>query len=111
MKGLLVHECMQHIFVLGGVSQDIPNGLVDDILRFCKSFKYRINEMETVLTNNFIWETTNCGCGGCFIRRCIKLWFYRCGFKIGWKLIGIYFVFGNLMMLICKINVPINGFT
>jgi len=40
----------------GGVHQDIPQGLIKDILFFCKSFKNRINEMETVLTNNVIWK-------------------------------------------------------
>src|SRR3978361_2291592 len=30
----------------GGVSQDLPIGLVDDIYKFVKQFSYRINEME-----------------------------------------------------------------
>ncbi len=59
MKGLLVLECMQHLYVQGGVSQDIHYGLINDILKFCLSFKYRINEMESVLTNSVICETKN----------------------------------------------------
>jgi len=40
----------------GGVSQDLPIGIVDDIYKFTKQFSYRINEMEELLTNNRIWK-------------------------------------------------------
>jgi len=40
----------------GGVSQDIPNGLLYDIFLFCKQFYNRIDEIEDLLTNNRIWK-------------------------------------------------------
>src|SRR6478609_3496280 len=40
----------------GGVSQDLPVGLSDDIYAFIKQFGYRINEIEELLTNNRIWK-------------------------------------------------------
>lgn len=40
----------------GGVAQDLPLGLIDDIYNFAKQFNYRINEIEELLTNNRIWK-------------------------------------------------------
>jgi len=40
----------------GGVSQDIPVGLIDDIYIFIEQFSTRIDEMEEMLTNNRIWK-------------------------------------------------------
>jgi NADH dehydrogenase (ubiquinone) Fe-S protein 2 len=40
----------------GGVSQDIPIGLLDDIYIFAEQFSTRIDEMEEMLTNNRIWK-------------------------------------------------------
>lgn len=40
----------------GGVSQDLPVGLLDDIYKFIKQFSCRIDEMEELLTNNRIWR-------------------------------------------------------
>ncbi len=40
----------------GGVSQDIPLGLLDDIYYFCNQFAYRIAEIEDLLTANRIWK-------------------------------------------------------
>jgi NADH dehydrogenase (ubiquinone) Fe-S protein 2 len=38
----------------GGVNQDIPMGLCNDIFLFVKQFRSRINELEELLTNNRI---------------------------------------------------------
>jgi NADH dehydrogenase (ubiquinone) Fe-S protein 2 len=38
----------------GGVSSNLPLGLIDDIYSFINSFKYRIDEIEEVLDNNRI---------------------------------------------------------
>ena len=38
----------------GGVSQDLPVGLLDDIFVFIKQFSSRIDELEELLTNNRI---------------------------------------------------------
>nr|XP_015194584.1 PREDICTED: NADH dehydrogenase [ubiquinone] iron-sulfur protein 2, mitochondrial [Lepisosteus oculatus] len=40
----------------GGVHQDMPLGLMDDIYEFCKNFSIRIDEVEEMLTNNRIWK-------------------------------------------------------
>jgi len=40
----------------GGVSQDIPKGLCQDIYVFCRQFASRIDEMEEMLTVNRIWK-------------------------------------------------------
>ena len=40
----------------GGVAQDLPLGLCEDIFRFSQQFASRIDEMEEMLTNNRIWK-------------------------------------------------------
>ena len=40
----------------GGVSQDLPLGLLDDIYMFSEQFSTRIDEMEELLTGNRIWK-------------------------------------------------------
>ena len=40
----------------GGVAQDLPLSLCQDIYRFCQQFASRIDEMEEMLTNNRIWK-------------------------------------------------------
>lgn len=40
----------------GGVAQDIPVGIMDDIYQFCKSFVSRVDEIEEMLTGNRIWK-------------------------------------------------------
>ncbi|XP_067000822.1 NADH dehydrogenase [ubiquinone] iron-sulfur protein 2, mitochondrial isoform X2 [Anabrus simplex] len=39
----------------GGVNQDIPLGLLDDIYEFSSKFSERLDEVEDVLTTNRIW--------------------------------------------------------
>jgi len=38
----------------GGVSQDLPMGLLQDINTFIEQFSDRLNELEELLTNNRI---------------------------------------------------------
>ncbi|XP_055685271.1 NADH dehydrogenase [ubiquinone] iron-sulfur protein 2, mitochondrial-like [Lutzomyia longipalpis] len=47
----------------GGVSQDMPLGLMDDIHEFASKFAERVDEVEDVLTTNRLWvqRTTNIG--------------------------------------------------
>ena len=40
----------------GGVSQDLPLGLLDDIYMFSEQFSTRIDEMEELVTGNRIWK-------------------------------------------------------
>jgi NADH dehydrogenase (ubiquinone) Fe-S protein 2 len=38
----------------GGVSSNLPHGLIEDIYIFINAFKYRIDEIQEVLDNNRI---------------------------------------------------------
>jgi len=40
----------------GGVSKDLPNGLLEDIYLFSNQYNSRINEMEELLSKNRIWK-------------------------------------------------------
>lgn len=40
----------------GGVFQDLPLGLLDDIYEFIRQFAVRLNEIEELLSNNRIWK-------------------------------------------------------
>ena len=40
----------------GGVGQDLPLGLLDDIYMFSEQFSTRVDEMEELLTGNRIWK-------------------------------------------------------
>jgi NADH dehydrogenase (ubiquinone) Fe-S protein 2 len=40
----------------GGVNQDIPLGLLNDIYTFIENFSVRLDEMEELLTDNRIWK-------------------------------------------------------
>jgi NADH dehydrogenase (ubiquinone) Fe-S protein 2 len=43
-------------FRVGGVAQDLPLGLLNDIFNFCSNFLEHISELEELLTNNRIWQ-------------------------------------------------------
>jgi NADH dehydrogenase (ubiquinone) Fe-S protein 2 len=47
----------------GGVHQDVPLCLLDDIQKFCFSFSKRIDEIEEMLTSNRIWNDRLKGIG------------------------------------------------
>jgi len=47
----------------GGVHKDLPRGLCDDILSFCKSFPTVIDDLETLLTDNRIFKQRNVDIG------------------------------------------------
>jgi NADH dehydrogenase (ubiquinone) Fe-S protein 2 len=40
----------------GGVNEDLPVGLLNDIYDFINQFKYRLDEIEEMLTTNRIWK-------------------------------------------------------
>jgi len=40
----------------GGVAQDLPLGLLEDVHRFCGQFASRIDDIEELVTNNRIWR-------------------------------------------------------
>jgi len=47
----------------GGVSMDFPVGMCDDIYNFCEQFRYRLDEIEELLTENRIWRDRLTGVG------------------------------------------------
>jgi NADH-quinone oxidoreductase subunit D len=47
----------------GGVSKDLPKGLLEDIFLFTEQFSYRITELEELLTENRIWQARLCSVG------------------------------------------------
>ena len=47
----------------GGVHQDFPRGLVEDIIKFCEEFPKIINDLETLLTDNRIFKQRNVDIG------------------------------------------------
>lgn len=59
----------------GGVNQDLPIGLCDDIFKFVKQFRSRINELEELLTNNRIWKQRLINIGVVSKKKCFKLRF------------------------------------
>ena len=50
-------------FRTGGVHQDLPRGLADDIRKFCQNFPKVINDLETLLTDNRIFKQRNVDIG------------------------------------------------
>ena len=50
-------------FRAGGVHQDLPMGLEEDIAKFCVSFPKIINDLETLLTDNRIFKQRNVDIG------------------------------------------------
>jgi len=47
----------------GGLTADIPVGLLEDIYSFCFAFKARLDEVEEMLTGNRIWKNRLIGVG------------------------------------------------
>ena len=50
-------------FRAGGVHQDLPRGLAEDIIKFCKGFPKIIDDLETLLTDNRIFKQRNVDIG------------------------------------------------
>lgn len=47
----------------GGINQDIPIGLLDDIYFFINNFNSRICEIETFLLSNRVWKQRSINIG------------------------------------------------
>jgi NADH-quinone oxidoreductase subunit D len=52
MKQFPARGMHANYFRPGGVAQDLPMGLVDDIAEFAEGFVSRVDEIDTLLTNN-----------------------------------------------------------
>lgn len=57
----------------GGLSADIPLGLLQDIYSFAEQFSSRIDEIDLLLTNNRIWKQRLVGIGKINYREAIDL--------------------------------------
>jgi len=53
-----VSGARMHAFYIrpGGVSYDLPWGLLQDIYSFVSKFAFRIDEIEELLTSNRVWK-------------------------------------------------------
>jgi NADH dehydrogenase (ubiquinone) Fe-S protein 2 len=60
VSGARMHSCYIRP---GGVIQDIPIGLLEDIYQFCIQFCDRLDEIEELLTYNSIWRQRLIGVG------------------------------------------------
>ena len=45
-------------FRVGGVHQDMPQDLIDDMRDWCKQFPQKMRDIEVLLTDNRIFQTT-----------------------------------------------------
>ena len=50
-------------FRTGGVHQDLPNGLEEDIFNFCETFRKIINDLESLFSDNRIFNQRNVDIG------------------------------------------------
>jgi len=48
-----------HFFRLGGVHQDLPQALIDDIYTWCDNFGQHVDDLETLLTGSRIFRARN----------------------------------------------------
>ncbi|CAG2116748.1 unnamed protein product, partial [Medioppia subpectinata] len=64
MLGLQVPKRAQYIRVIpGGVAQDLPIGIMDDIYRWAEQFPERVDEVEDLLVDNRIFKARTVGVG------------------------------------------------
>ena len=56
----------------GGVSFDIPRGLLSDIYLFTEQFFWRLDEIESLLTNNRIWRQRLVNIGTVSLNQALK---------------------------------------
>lgn len=72
VSGARIHAAY---FRPGGVSEDIPAGLLEDIYKFSKAFSRRVDEFEEILTNNRIWKNRLIGVGVVPISKALEFGF------------------------------------
>src|SRR4026209_87069 len=62
-------------FRVGGVHQDLPSKLIDDIYGFCDPFFKVVDDLEGLLTSNRIFKQRNVDIGVVSLANCLKLGF------------------------------------
>ena len=64
-------------FRVGGVHQDLPPKLLDDIWAFCDPFLQVCNDLEDLLTENRIFKQRNVGIAAVNLLGCLGVGFFR----------------------------------
>jgi NADH-quinone oxidoreductase subunit D len=59
-------------FRIGGVHQDLPEKLIEDIARWCEGFEKTCDDIETLLTENRIFKQRNVDIGVVSLEDCFK---------------------------------------
>jgi NADH dehydrogenase (ubiquinone) Fe-S protein 2 len=59
----------------GGLSQDVPIGLLDNILDFTKNFSDKLDEIELFLSSNRIWRQRLVKIGKINYKECLDMSF------------------------------------
>jgi NADH dehydrogenase (ubiquinone) Fe-S protein 2 len=72
VSGSRMHSCYIRP---GGVSQDIPSGLLEDIYQFSIQYESRLDEVEELLTYNSIWRQRLIGIGRVTKQQALNLGF------------------------------------
>ena len=98
VSGARIHAAY---FRPGGVSEDIPSGLLEDIYKFSKNFSKRVDEFEEILTNNRIWKNRLIGVGVVSAQQALEFGFsgpMLRGSGLGWDLRKVtpYEVYDNI---------------
>ena len=75
-------------FRAGGVHQDLPMGLEDDIAKFCETFPKIIDDLETLLTDNRIFKQRNVDIGIVTKEDALDYSFQWCDDKRIWCAVG-----------------------
>lgn len=85
----------------GGVSLDLPIGLLSDIYYFIHQFNWRLEEIESLLTNNRIWKQRLVDIGIISLNKALKYSFTGpllrgCGFSWDLRFVEPYDIYQNL---------------
>jgi NADH dehydrogenase (ubiquinone) Fe-S protein 2 len=94
----------------GGVSMDMPIGLIEDLYSFCDQFRSRLNEIEEMLTGSRIWKERLINIGVISAKTAIDLGFSGVmlrGSGVSWDLrkTQAYEIYSKL-----KFSIPVGNF-
>ena len=75
-------------FRTGGVHQDLPTKLIEDIGKFCKTFPKILDDLEDLLTDNRIFKQRNVEIGIVTKQEALRSQLFRCYAKRFWYCLG-----------------------